>query len=157
MKPHIGISEENLKNSSTMLSGMLANEMVLYTKTRKAHWNVMGESFMELHLLFEKFYTQLETAIDEIAERIGKMGGKTIGTLNEFINLSTISESPGVYGSSTEIIKELLDDNEAIIILLRKNIIKASDKNNDAGTADFITGLMEQHETAAWILRRYLA
>jgi starvation-inducible DNA-binding protein len=157
MKPHIGISEEHLINSSMLLSSMLANEMVLYTKTRKAHWNVTGESFMELHLLFEKFYTQLEKSIDEIAERIGKMGSKTIGTLNEFINLASLSESPGVYGSSMEILKELLNDNESIIILLRENIALSAGKNNDAGTADFITGLMEQHETAAWILRRYLA
>jgi starvation-inducible DNA-binding protein len=56
-----------------------------------------------------------------------------------------------------EILKELLNDNEAIITLLPENIALSGGKNNDAGTADFITGLMEQHETAAWILRRYLA
>jgi starvation-inducible DNA-binding protein len=85
------------------------------------------------------------------------MGSKTIGTLIEFINLASLRESPGVYGSSMEILKELLNDNEAIIILLPENIAFSAGKNNDAGTADFITGLMEQHETAAWILRRYLA
>lgn len=156
MKTNIGISEKNLKNSADLLSGVLANEMTLYIKTRKFHWNVAGESFMELHKLFEAQYTQLETSIDEIAERIGKLGHKAIGTMQEFLKLSSIKESPGKYASSKDLLVELLKDHETVIILLRKNIDDAGEKNKDAGTADFFTGLMEQHETIAWTLRRYL-
>ena len=153
---NIGISEKNLKNSADLLSGVLANEMTLYIKTRKFHWNVAGESFMELHKLFENQYKQLEQSIDEIAERIGKLGHKTIGTMQEFSKLSSIKESPGKYASSKDLLAELLKGHEAVIILLRKNIDEAGEKNKDAGTADFLTGLMEQHETIAWTLRRYL-
>lgn len=156
MKPNIGISEKNLKNSAEVLSVALANEMTLYIKTRKFHWNVSGESFMELHKLFESQYSQLEESIDEIAERIGKLGHKTIGTMQEFIKLSSIKESPGKYASSKDLLVELLKDHEAVIILLRKDIDDCAEKNKDAGTADFLTGLMEQHETTAWTLRRYL-
>ena len=85
MKPNIGISEKNLKIIAELLGVILANEMVLYIKTRKAHWNVSGESFMELHKLFEAQYTQLEESIDEVAERIGKLGHKTTGTMQDFI------------------------------------------------------------------------
>ena len=156
MKMNIGISEKNLKTSADKLSDVLANEMTLYIKTRKFHWNVSGESFMELHKLFESQYTQLEESIDEIAERIGKLGHKTIGTMQEFIKLSSIKESPGKYASSKDLLIELLKDHEAVIILLRKDIDDCAEKNKDAGTADFLTGLMEQHETIAWTLRRYL-
>ena len=156
MKLNIGISEKNLKGSATLLSGALANSMTLYVKTRKAHWNVTGESFMELHKLYEGQYKQLEEAIDEIAERIGKMGHKTIGTMNEFLKLAAIKEHPGKYESSKDTIKELLADHEAVIVQLRKDIEDSTEKNKDLGTADFLTGLMEQHETIAWILRRYL-
>jgi starvation-inducible DNA-binding protein len=155
MKMNIGISEKNLKNSAGQLSAVLANEMTLYIKTRKFHWNVSGESFMELHKLFEAQYTQLEANIDEIAERIGKLGHKAIGTMQEFSKLSSIKESPGKYGASKDILVELLKDHETIIIILRKDIDEAGEKNKDAGTADFLTGLMEQHETIAWTLRRY--
>ncbi len=153
---NIGISEKNLKNSADLLSGVLANEMTLYIKTRKFHWNVAGESFMELHKLFEAQYTQLEASIDEIAERIGKLGHKTIGTMQEFSKLSSIKESPGKYASSKDLLIELLKDHETVIMMLRKDVDEASEKNKDAGTADFLTGLMEQHETIAWTLRRYL-
>jgi starvation-inducible DNA-binding protein len=156
MKINIGISDKNLKNSADLLSGILANEMTLYTKTRKFHWNVAGESFMELHKLFEAQYSQLEESIDEIAERIGKLGHKTIGTMQEFSKLSSIKESPGKYPSSKEMLVELLKDHESVIVMLRKDIEEAGEKNKDAGTADFFTGLMEQHETIAWTLRRYL-
>jgi starvation-inducible DNA-binding protein len=156
MKPNIGISEKELKNSCSILSVILADEMTLYVKTRKAHWNVEGESFMELHKLFQNQYQQLEESIDEIAERIGKLGHKTIGTMEEFSKLSNIKEHPGKYHSSKEVLKEILKDHETIIIELRKNIPICADKNNDLGTADYLTGLMEQHETISWILRRYI-
>lgn len=155
-KPNIGISEKNLKSITTLLSAILSDAMTLYIKTRKFHWNVAGESFMEYHKLFENQYTQLEEAIDEIAERINKLGSPTIGTMGEFLAQTSIKESPGKYPASKDMVKELLKDHESVIVLLRKNIDECADKFKDAGTADFLTGLMETHETIAWTLRRYL-
>ena len=155
MKPNIGIPEKKLKAITDILTVVLANQVTLYTKTRKFHWNVGGESFMELHKLFENQYKQLEESIDETAERISKLGSKTVGTMVEFGKLSAIKEYPGKYPSSREMIKELLTDHETVIIQLRKNVDECADKLEDAGTADFLTGLMEQHETIAWTLRRY--
>lgn len=156
MKLNIGISEKNLNSSADLLSAILANEMTLYIKTRKFHWNVAGESFMELHKLFEHQYKQLEESIDEVAERIGKLGQKTIGTMAEFSKQSSIKENPGKYGTSKETLTELLKDHETVIVELRKGVEDSVSKNKDIGTADFLTKLLEQHETTAWILRRYL-
>lgn len=156
MKPNIGISKKNLNSVTELLSIILANEVTLYTKTRKFHWNVKGESFMELHKLFQTHYEQLEESIDEVAERISKLGSNAIGTLEEFKELSTIKEHPNKYPSSKEMIFELLQDHEAAIIDLRKSIDNCAEKFNDAGTADFLTSQMEAHETLAWTLRRYL-
>lgn len=156
MKIQIGITEAHLKNSISILSSILANEMTLYIKIRKFHWNVSGPSFMELHKLFEGQYTQLEQSIDEVAERISKLGGNTIGTMKEFSDLTIIKESPNHYPAQKEMIKELLEDHETVIVQLRKDVDLSADKNKDAATADFLTGLMEAHETMAWTLRRYL-
>ena len=68
MKPNIGLSEKNLKSITSVLSSVLSDAILLYTKTRKFHWNVSGNSFMELHKLFEKHYEELDEAMDEIAE-----------------------------------------------------------------------------------------
>ena len=156
MKPQIGISEKDLEESIDILSTILSDEMTLYTKTRKFHWNVSGPSFMELHKLFQAQYTELEATIDEVSERINKLGGKTIGTMKEFIENTRLKESPDKYPKQKEMITELLSDHESIIVHLRKDIEKCTEKNKDAGTTDFLTGIMEQHETTSWILRRYL-
>ncbi len=157
MKPEIGIKEKYLRLSIDSLTIILADEMTLYVKLRKFHWNVSGESFMELHKLFQSQYTELELSIDLIAERINKLGGKTIGTMSEFLNSTRLHESVGKYPSQKEMLKEILMDHETIIIGLRKDIEELNVKNKDVGTSDFITGLLEEHETNAWIIRRYIS
>lgn len=155
MKPEIGISEKHLNKGIELLSVILADEMTLYIKTRKFHWNVDGDSFMELHKLFQSQYTELEESIDLIAERINKLGGKTIGTMKEFIDLTRLNEDPNKFPSQKDMMKELLADHEYIVVNLRIDIDTCINNNKDAGTADFLTGLMVQHETTAWVLRRY--
>jgi starvation-inducible DNA-binding protein len=157
MIPKIGISEIHLQRSIDLLSVILSDEMTLYIKTRKFHWNVAGESFMELHKLFEAQYTELEIIIDEVAERINKLGGKTIGTMSEFTLLSRIVEHPNKYPVQKAMISELLSDHETLIAELRKDIDVCSDECHDLGSADLLTRILQQHESVAWILRRYLS
>lgn len=156
MEVAIGISNNNLLNSIRILTFILSNEMVLYVKTRKFHWNVSGENFMEIHKLFENQYIQLKNSIDDIAERISKLGGKPVGTMKEYTEMTNLKEAPGTYPPKNEMLKELLQDYNTIIQQLRIDI-PICNKNDDEATADFLIGLMEQHETCAWILRRYLS
>lgn len=155
MKPSIGITDKNLQEIIKLLSAVLADEMTLYVKTRNFHWNVAGDSFMEVHRLFEEHYKQLEKTIDEVAERIGKLGGKAIGTMAEFLEHTRLKEQPGKYPARKDMVGQLLKDHETVIKELRDDVDKC-EKLGDAGTTDFLTGIMEQHETIAWVLRRYL-
>lgn len=157
MIPKIGIAENHLQKSNSLLSIILSDEMTIYIKTRKFHWNVAGESFMELHKLFESQYTELEAIVDTVAERIGKLGSNTIGTMNEFTLLSRIVEHPNKYPVKKAMLSELLSDHETLICELRKDVDICAKENHDAGTADLLTGIMKQHESIAWILRRYLS
>ncbi len=157
MIPKIGITEAHLEKSISLLSVILSDEMTLYVKTRKFHWNVTGESFMELHKLFQNQYTELEEIIDEVAERINKLGGRTIGTMTEFMKLSRIKETPDQYPTQGAMLSELNTDHETLIAQLRMDIDISSEENHDAGTADLLTKILQQHETNAWILRRYLS
>jgi starvation-inducible DNA-binding protein len=156
MKVNIGLPAKSLTGVNILLTGVLADAVVLYTKSRKFHWNVSGNSFMELHKLFEEQYRQLEQSIDEIAERINKRGAKTPGTMTEFLQFTTLKETPGKYPVQKEMIKELLKDHESVIVTLRNHIDTCDKKFGDIGTADFLTDLMKEHETLAWKLRRYL-
>jgi starvation-inducible DNA-binding protein len=156
MKTNIGIAQKNLVSVKDLLGSILADAVLLYTKTLKFHWNVSGKSFMELHKLFEGQYKKPEEAIDEIAERINKPGFKTPGTMAEFPEAASLKESPGKYPLQAAMIMELLKDHEAVVINLRKGIDDCDEKYGDKGTADFLTDLAQEHETLTWTLRRYL-
>ena len=156
MNANIGISQKNLEGVNKILTAVLSDTVLLYMKARKFHWNVSGNSFMELHKLFEKHYEELDEAMDEIAERISKLGFIVPGTVTEFLQQGTIKEKPGKTPDQSGMITELLKDHEAVIISLRKAIDDCEDKFKDKGTADFLTGLIQDHETLAWTLRRYL-
>ncbi|WP_396147867.1 Dps family protein [Flavobacterium sp.] len=156
MKAHIGITEKNGQSVVDELSKILADEFVLYTKTRKAHWNLEGPDFFEKHTFFELQYRQLEEFIDEVAERIRKLGFYTPASLTDFLSLTQLTEVTSEKNDSKGFIKELLIDHESVIINLRENISKFDKEFHDAGSTDFITGLMKEHEKMAWILRSHL-
>jgi starvation-inducible DNA-binding protein len=153
----IGLSEKDREGVCRILMVLLADEYMLYTKTRKFHWNVTGPSFMEMHKLFESQYEALDDIVDSTAERIRSLGGAAIGTLKEILDNTRLKEAPGEYPDATSMIAELLDDHEHLIVSLRGDLETAQNKYHDAGTCDYLTGLMEDHEKTAWMLRAYLS
>ena len=155
MKANIGLSDKNSKEVAGILNKILADEYLLYTKTRNYHWNIEGSNFMEMHLFFENQYTAIDESIDEIAERVRQIGHYAQGRLTDFIKQSQLIEQQYTSDQQKQL-KNLLDDHEAIIRFLRLHIDIFTDKYKDAGNADFITGLMEKHEKMAWFLRSYL-
>ncbi|RYY57180.1 MAG: DNA starvation/stationary phase protection protein, partial [Chitinophagaceae bacterium] len=92
MKVNIGISEKNRQAVALELNKLLADEHVLYNKTRNYHWSVEGPSFMEFHKLYEGQYTELAETIDQIAERIRTIGHFAEGRLKEILQLASLDE-----------------------------------------------------------------
>ncbi|MDF3058651.1 MAG: Ferritin Dps family protein [Rariglobus sp.] len=156
MKPNLGLSSKARETVLSLLDRLLADEHVLYVKTRNFHWNVTGLHFGPLHTLFEKQYGELAEAIDEIAERIRSLGGVAPGSMKEFLKLSRIDEQPGGQLEAEKMIAALLSDHESVIRSLRSDI-EQTGKAGDAGTNDFLTGLLEDHEKTAWMLRAHLS
>lgn len=156
MKINIGISDANRAAVIDILNRTLSDEYVLYTKTRNFHWNVVGPDFSELHKFFESQYEELDEIIDEVAERVRALGGISMGSLKEFSGRTRLAEPPAAKIEAKAMIGALLADHEAVIQALRADQEAAGVKHLDAGTADFLTGLMEQHEKMAWMLRACL-
>ena len=156
MNPEIGIKKENLSKVAQALSGFLADEFLVYLKTRNAHWNIEGPDFHQMHKFFEEQYEQLDETMDQVAERIRMLGHYAPATMRSYLELTHLTEQSREKNDSAGFIKELLGDHESIIIRLRENINLFSSELNDLGTSDFITGLMETHEKMAWMLRAHL-
>ena len=157
MELNIGLTQEQLKGSVNLLTKVLANANVLYTKTRNYHWNVVSTDFKELHTLFQEQYEKLAEDIDEIAERIRTLGAKAIGTHTEFNQHSTLKEFPGEYPDAKTMVKNLLNDHETIIRELREEVNTCEKDFGDKSTADFLSQFMQSHEKMAWMLRSYLS
>ncbi len=151
---NIGLEDKVTLSVANKLQVLLADEQVLYAKTRNYHWNIESSNFMEIHKFYESLYTELAEAIDEVAERIRKIGHYALGRLQDFLEAARLLE--GEYTSDQTLqMKSLLDDHETLIRIIREDIT-AVDKLGDAGTSDFLTALLKDHERWAWFLRSYL-
>lgn len=156
MKVNIGLKESENKVVAKVLNQLLADEHVLYIKTRNAHWNVEGADFHQQHLFFESIYTELEVTIDDVAERVRSIGHYAVGTMKEYLELSHLNEMTHVKNDSKGYIKELLSDFESIIMMIRSNLEK-EEVQNDAATEDFLISIIAAHEKTAWMLRSHLS
>jgi starvation-inducible DNA-binding protein len=154
MKTNIGIT--STETIVRFLNRLLANEFILSTKAKNAHWNVTGYDFYEKHKFFETIINQQDEIIDDIAERIRILNIKVIVSLSDFVDLATLKDEQLPSANSIELINDLLADSEHIILELRKQIPTIAEKHKDFGTTDFLTNVLEKHEKMAWFLKSHL-
>ena len=133
---------------------MLADSYTLYLKTHNFHWNVTGPMFNTLHLMFEGQYTELATAVDEIAERIRALGHPAPGSYAQFANLSKVKEETTVPKAEV-MIQQLVEAHETVARTAR-SIFATVEKAGDEPTADLLTQRLQIHEKTAWMLRSML-
>jgi len=153
---NIGLSEEQRQGVIELLNRDLADAYLLVIKTKKFHWDVVGPQFRSLHEIWEEQYVAITENIDAIAERVRTLGGFPLGTAHGFLNAASLQEEPDNLPLATEMVSRLVDDHEQIIRNLREHIDACSEQFHDEGTADFLTGIMEQHEEMAWMLRSFI-
>lgn len=153
---NVGLNEDQLCSIVELLNVLLADQHVLYTKTRNYHWNVVGPRFNDLHKFFEEQYTDLAEMIDETAEVARQFGGIAAGTMQEFIESSRLKEQPGRLPDENGMLSDLLSDHETLIRSLREDVDKVTDELKATDAADFLTGTMEKHNKMAWMLRSML-
>lgn len=154
MSINIGIAEKDRKAIARGLSKVLADSYTLYLKTHNYHWNVTGPMFNTLHLMFEGQYTELATAVDEIAERIRALGVHAPGSYKAFAALTEIKEETDV-PDAEEMIRQLVIGQETVVRTARA-VFKIAEKASDEPTADLLTQRMQVHEKNAWMLRSML-
>lgn len=150
----IGLDQDALTRVVDGLQRLLADEVLLYLKTRNFHWNVEGPDFSELHKLFETQYEQLDVIMDDVAERIRIVGGYASGSMAEFLQHTTLHEVSGGACNQVRMEEILLKDHEHLARHLRTFANECGERQ-DLGTQDFVTGVMQSHEKMAWMLRSF--
>ncbi len=150
----IGIDREDRQKIAGGLSRLLADTYTLYLKTHNYHWNVTGPRFRELHLMFEEQYTELATAVDDIAERIRTLGYPAPGTYKEFAELGSIEERAGVPAAEA-MVQDLVSAHETVVRTCRE-VLPAAQAADDESTVSLVSDRMRIHEKTAWMLRSLL-
>lgn len=151
MDIQIGITEDNRKAIAAGLSALLADSYMLYLKTHNYHWNVTGPHFHSLHQMFEEQYTELATAIDDIAERIRALGEFAPGSFKEYAKIAKVTEEEGV-PEALDMVRDLLKANEQVISTARA-ALPACEEGNDEASLDLLTQRLQVHSKTAWMLR----
>lgn len=157
MKPTTAIPSQNNEVIVTFLNLLLADEYVLYTKTRTAHWNVDGLNNFEMHVFLENQFNRLDEIIDEIAVRIRSLGHFALGSLKDFLSISQMSDDNDDLSNSGQTFEILLHDHESIIRIIGHEIEPISNQLKDTVTAKLLSEILRQHHEMVWMLKSLLS
>jgi len=157
MKLKLEIPEKAIEEIVIALNTLLADEYVLYTKIRNVYWNYSSPNYYEMHKFFKIQYEILDEMVNQIVDRVHSLGYFSLGSLKDFLSVTRLIEGNDNFDYSTRITQTLITDHETIIGIIRKDIIPLTKKLNDSISADLITGVMEQHEKMAWMLKSFLS
>jgi starvation-inducible DNA-binding protein len=107
-------------DSVKALNQILADTMTLRDLYKKHHWRVAGESFYQLHLLFDKHYEEQEKLIDAIAERIQLLGGVSIAMAADVVEITRVPRPPRGREAAPGQLARLLEAHEIVIREVRQ-------------------------------------
>ncbi len=150
----IGLDKEQSLKLADALNNLLANYQVFYMNTRGYHWNIKGKEFFELHAKFEEIYTDLQTKIDELAERILTLDVQPLHSFSQYLEISQIKEHTNATdGVST--MKGLVEGFSSLISQQRHVLAFASEVG-DEGSAALMSDYIREQEKLIWMLNAWL-
>ncbi len=140
-----------LKNLNIFLSDL----NVFYRKLQNYHWNIKGKDFFIVHPKLEEYYTEINTLIDEIAEHILSLGGQPLGSLNDYLNTTKITEAENKKVDSTLVYNELIKDYSKLL-QDTKDIKISADSQGEHKTSAMMDNIIENYSTKIWMLKQNL-
>jgi starvation-inducible DNA-binding protein len=152
----IALSAEARGESCQLLNEILADTMVLTALYKKSHWNAVGPTFYQLHLLFDKHYEEQAELVDMLAERVQMLGGISVGDPRHAAELTTIPRPPDGAEEVPVVIDRLLEAHETILEKVRAGIDK-TEKSGDWGSNDLLmSDGLRTNEMQVWFLSEHV-
>jgi starvation-inducible DNA-binding protein len=141
---------------SKVINPLIADIFALYIKTKNYHWHMSGPHYRDYHLLLDEQAAQLFAMIDVLAERVRKLGGLTIRSINHIKSLQRIQDDNDSFVKPKDMLKNLLDDNKELTSYMREAHEVCAD-NNDVATASILEIYLDEGERRTWFLFETLA
>ncbi|HEX7018886.1 MAG TPA: DNA starvation/stationary phase protection protein [Gemmatimonadaceae bacterium] len=151
----VALSEHARKESVENLNQLLADTMTLRDLYKKAHWQVAGPTFYQLHLLFDKHYEEQNALVDAIAERIQLLGGVSLAMAADVAEVTLIPRPPRGREEVPVQISRLLHAHEVVLKESRTMARLAADGADD-GTNDLIVSeVIRRNELQVWFVAEH--
>ena len=138
-----------------LLNARVADAIDLALLTKQAHWNVKGPQFIAVHEMLDVFRTELDAAVDTMAERVVQLGGTALGTTQVVAAASSVTPYPTNIYAIKDHLTALADRYAAVASSVRAGIDQSSEAG-DADTADILTGISRAMDKALWFLEAHL-
>lgn len=153
---HLELEEPVRLEMTERLNQLLGDSMTLRDLYKKAHWQIIGPTFYQLHLLFDKHYQEQVEVVDTIAERIQMLGGLAIAMAPDVAETTQIERPPRGREEVPVVISRLLDGHQFIIRQCR-DLADRSARLGDHGTNDMIVSdVLRANEMQSWFISEHL-
>ena len=150
----IDIAKDIREKLIGILNQSLADATDLKSQAKQAHWNVKGPNFIALHELFDQVSTEMDTHVDDLAERITTLGGVAMGTVRLAAQNSSLAEYPHEISDGTAHVDALSSALADFGKKARKNI-DSTDELGDKDTADLYTGISRGIDKLLWFVEAH--
>ena len=151
LRTQTDLSDNAIPEIAEALNGLVADSFALYTKTKNFHWHVSGPHFRDYHLLFDEQAVEIFATIDELAERVRKLGARTVHSIGEISKLQSIKDNDKDFVSPDDMLTELMNDNKQVIRRMRA-AHEIADKHEDVATASILENFIDAAEKRNWFL-----
>jgi starvation-inducible DNA-binding protein len=151
----IGLSEGVRKTSSDRLNQVLADTMSLRDLYKKHHWQVSGPTFYQLHLLFDKHFTEQSELVDTIAERIQSLGGVAIAMAADIAETTKIPRPPKDREDPSVQIERLLEAHGIVLEEARAFAKQASEAGDEGSNDMLISDIVRTNELQVWFIAEH--
>lgn len=139
------------KDVSGALNLLLADVFALYLKTKNFHWHMSGPHFRDYHLMLDEQADQIFAMTDDIAERVRKIGGRTIHSIGHIARLQRVKDNDADYVDPIDMLAELREDNKDLVVRMRQTH-ELTDEENDVATTSLLEQWIDEAERRMWFL-----
>lgn len=136
---------------TTAINPLVADAFALFVKTKNFHWHMSGSHYRDYHLLLDEQANQIFAIIDVLAERVRKVGGTTIRSIDHISHLTHIKDDNETYLAPLDMIRRLMNDNKEFVVHMRE-AHKICDDHGDIATASLLETFVDEAERRTWFL-----
>jgi starvation-inducible DNA-binding protein len=151
LSPRTDLPENATRDIAAAMNGLLADTFALYLKTKNFHWHMSGPHFRDYHLMLDEQSDQIFAMTDPMAERVRKLGRRTLHSIGEISRNQRILDNDAEYAEPSTMLAELRDDNQQLTMRMRE-AHSTCDGYGDVGTASLLEVWIDETERRTWFL-----